>query len=347
MTKKKKHSKLRYMIWVIEIIVVLALIEHVFIKKDLTLLKTNDKKEFDTSIFYNEQAIYHGEDIVTQFKGLEEVKHSYYAKTDRLAPGSPKAMEKQKEWVNEKKFPLEIKNSLGMIFRLIPPGTFLMGSPETEKGRGICETPHKVTIKNPFYITKHEVTIKEWKQLMKINKNSFKGINTPAEEMTWYDCQRFIKKLCKREGVPKGRYRLPTEEEWEYACRAGTSTAFYFGDSTIKAGDFMEYLDSESRRTSVVGQKIPNAWGLFNMHGNVWEWCLEIYTDYLSGLQVDGNKRCIRGGNWYSPLDECRSANRCRLTATSHGNLLGFRLIRSIVKEVPYEILEAQEKHSN
>lgn len=166
----------------------------------------------------------------------------------------------------------------------------------------------------------------------------FKGDNLPVERVSWNDCQAFIQKL-NRMALGVGIFRLPTEAEWEYACRAGTTTQFYWGDDPnySQIGDYAWYWDNSGIRTHEVGLKLPNAWGLYDMSGNVWEWCQDWWSSlYPSGDQVDptgeesGSYRVLRGGDWgyYSPWN-CRSAYRGRYDPGSRGDDGGFRLART------------------
>lgn len=301
---------------------------------------------------------FHGENIVLgeaafHFKGLKEVP-SKLASLKGLGEGSKAAQQSQLDYVKKHKLPLEVENSIGMKFRLAPPGYFIMGSPNDEKGRkkyvgkGIdIESQHGVEIYEPFYVSKFEVTVGEWKAVMgDVPKNQwfFEGDNTPINEVDWRDAINFCKKLAEQEGVPDYRYRLLTEEEWEYVCRAGSETAFCFAEAG-HAKHFVEYLDSNGTRTSVVGRKRPNAWGIYNMHGNVMEWCLDYYRDHFTRKLREGKMRNVRGGSWKHELKFCRSANRARLGPTSKGNLLGFRIVRKIQAEIDEKSEPASEEN--
>jgi len=227
----------------------------------------------------------------------------------------------------------KFRNSLGMEFVYIPPGTFMMGSPSNEKDRDKDERQHRVRLTRGFYMQTTEVTQRQWKAVMGSNPSRFKGDDLPVERVSWNDAQKFIRNLNRREGGDK--YRLPTEAEWEYACRAGTTTRFYFGDSESRLGEYAWYRNNSGGRTHQVAEKKPNAWGLYDMHGNVWEWCRDWYGDYPSGSVTDpkgpsgGSDRVIRGGSWNNKPRHVRSAYRGRNVPGSRNPYLGFRLLRT------------------
>ena len=224
----------------------------------------------------------------------------------------------------------------GIVLRFIPAGTFLMGSPKTEKERMEDETQHKVTLTNAFYIGKYEVTQGQWKTVMGSNPSCFtnSGDNAPVEMVSWHDCTNFMRKLAALEGMQEGLFRLPTEAEWEYACRAGTTTAFCYGDDLdTSMATFIG--KNESRRKTVptvpVGKFKPNALGLYDMHGNVLEWCENWYY-YYKGHETNptgpatGACRVLRGGSWDEGADDLRSALRANDDMDSKLNSYGFRL---------------------
>ena len=230
----------------------------------------------------------------------------------------------------------EVVNSIGMKFRLIQPGSFMMGS---DKGDDDEKPIHKVTLTKPFYIGVYEVTQEQWEKVMGSNPSQFKGPKKPVEMVSWNDAQEFIRKLSEKEKVT---YRLPTEAEWEYACRAGTTTEFYWGDDVglAEIGQHAWYAgnwDWRDTGTKPVGQKKPNPWGLYVMSGNVWEWCQDWYADeYPSGSQTDptgaagGSSRVFRGGSWSYYASSCRSAGRSRYSPSGRSSVLGFRLVRTM-----------------
>jgi formylglycine-generating enzyme required for sulfatase activity len=246
--------------------------------------------------------------------------------------------------------PKRVTNSMGMAFVLIQPGTFLMGSPKDEPHRNRDEMQYKVTISRPFYLQTTEVTQGQWKAIMKKNPSRFKkcGENCPVEKVSWYDSQRFIKKL---NALGEGTYRLPTEAEWEYAARAGTTTAYSWGDtadckkalfenSIIKGDDrCLSYVRSKGLKTNStapVKSFPPNPWGLYDMSGNVWEWCQDWYGPYPKAHVVDPKgptdevKKARRGGSWFKKGYNCRSANRYMAHPANRYYYLGFRLVRNL-----------------
>jgi formylglycine-generating enzyme required for sulfatase activity len=211
---------------------------------------------------------------------------------------------------------------------LVPAGKFKMGSPASEKGRSDDETQHEVTLTKPFYMGKHEVTQEQWESVMGNNPSSrTKGAKLPVTNVSWEDCQEFIKKLNAK---TKGGYRLPTESEWEYACRAGTTTAYSCGDN-LKKSD--ANIDGDSIKA--VGSYRPNAFGLYDMHGNVWEWCNDWYGSLQDGEVTDpkgaatGSSRVLRGGSCNGDASLARSSGRNVLSPTFRSNGLGFRLART------------------
>ena len=211
---------------------------------------------------------------------------------------------------------------------LIPAGKFKMGSPESEKARRNDEKQYEVTLTKPFYMGKHEVTQEQWEVVMGKNPSSNKGAKHPVTNVSWEDCQEFIKKL---NASTKGGYRLPTEAEFEYACRAGTSTAYSYGDSLTKSD---ANIDGDSIKE--VGSYKPNAFGLYDMHGNVWDWCEDFYDDYPAGAVTDpmgpatGYNRVCRGrGSFKGNVSFARSSSRDLGPPTDRYSDTGFRLART------------------
>jgi formylglycine-generating enzyme required for sulfatase activity len=188
---------------------------------------------------------------------------------------------------------------------------------------------HEVTLTKPFYMGKHEVTQEQWEAVMGKNPSTTKGAKLPVTNVSWEDCQEFIKKLNKK---TDGGYRLPTEAEWEFACRAGTSTAYSFGDK-ITPKD-ANYRDSKIGKPVAVGSYKPNAFGLFDMHGNVWEWCEDWHGEYPFAVTdpkgpATGNRRVLRGGSFPDLVSGARSSGRSHLSPTDRGTDGGFRLART------------------
>ena len=222
----------------------------------------------------------------------------------------------------------------GMVFVEIPGGSFQMGSPSDESGRYDSEGPqHGVTVSG-FEMLTTEVTQAMWVSVMGSNPSHFKGDNLPVEQVSWNACQDFIKKLNQRDSGKN--YRLPGEAEWEYACRAGTTTRFYSGNSDSDLDRVGWYSGNSDNKTHPVGQKQPNAWGLYDLHGNVWEWCQDWYGYYPSGSVTDprgpssGSYRVYRGGSGRSSAKICRSAYRGYCDPSFRLSYLGFRLLRSL-----------------
>jgi formylglycine-generating enzyme required for sulfatase activity len=241
-------------------------------------------------------------------------------------------------------------NSIGMEFRLIPSGTFVMGSPADEPLRDDSETRHQVTISKPFYMQTTEVTLAQWRKLMVKGLFGFfdrrKGLDQmPVSRACIHDATTFIKRL---NALGEGHYRLPTEAEWEYAARAGTQTAYSWGDRidctkamfANKKGRFDNCAAHAKRQglpldsPAPVKSYAPNPWGLFDMHGNVWEWCQDWFGPYETGPQTDpsgppkATHRVRRGGSWFGEGYKCRSANRASAHPSSRFRSTGFRVVR-------------------
>ena len=244
------------------------------------------------------------------------------------------------------------QNSKGMTFALIPAGAFIMGSPASEAHRNSNETQHKVIISKPFYMQTTEVTRQQWQALM--GKKWFSrlkgGKDMPMVKVSWFDGIRFIEKLNE---LNEGTYRLPTEAEWEYAARAGSIDAYpwgkqidcskaVFSNNSLKSKDCVEYHKSKGIKPdgpAPVKSHPPNAWGLYDMHGNVWEWCQDWYEAYPKAEAIDpggpetGLKRVRRGGSWFSGGNFCRSSNRNTGHPGTKHKTLGFRVVREVTNE--------------
>ena len=226
-------------------------------------------------------------------------------------------------------------NSIGMEFVLIPAGSFDMGSPSGEESRYDDEGPvHKVRIPDSFYMGKYEVTQKQWREVMGDSPSSFKSDGRPVETVLWEDAQDFVRKLNQKEGTNK--YRLPSEAEWEYAARAGTTTRYSFGDNESRLGEYAWYDANSRDETHLVGQKKPNPWGLYDMHGNVGEWVQDEWHDYYDGAPTDGSVwgdgdgyyRIERGGSLFDNALGCRLASRIGIPLGISPSSTGFRLLR-------------------
>ncbi|MCB9482231.1 MAG: formylglycine-generating enzyme family protein [Desulfobacteraceae bacterium] len=252
------------------------------------------------------------------------------------------------------------ENSIGIKFRLIPSGMFYMGSPKNERGHQRDEKLHKVYITKPFYMAETETTQQQWLKLMKTNPSSETNRcpNCPVESVSWNDAVSFIEKLNHKEGTTK--YRLPTEAEWEYSCRANTDTAFYTGGissstcSTEKSLDIAGWYCGNTGKKNPyynlthkpVGLKKPNNFGLYDMHGNVMEWCLDstkwkhLFTTHISAsmetyidgikdpLGKKGTKKICRGGSFLHSAEMARAANRLYFGPKVKRNYIGFRIVR-------------------
>jgi len=230
-----------------------------------------------------------------------------------------------------------ISPSTGMEFILIPAGKFMMGSPSDEKDRDDDKRPvHEVTINNPFYMGKYPVTQKQWEEVMGNNPSYCKGEDHPVEMIPWNEAQEFVVKLNEMEGTDK--YRLPSEAEWEYSCRAGAQTKYSFGDDESKLNEYAWYGINSGSETHPVGQKKPNSWGLYDIQGNVWEWVQDMFHDNYKGAPSDGSawedgnspNRVMRGGGWHYDARDCRSADRGRDVAGDRSGSVGFRLLRKL-----------------
>ncbi|MEC4986644.1 MAG: formylglycine-generating enzyme family protein [Oscillatoria sp. PMC 1068.18] len=253
-------------------------------------------------------------------------------------------------------FTIDLGNGVGLEMVYIPGGTFLMGSPEDEKRRSDSESPqHQVRVP-PLFIAKYPTTQAQWQAVASLpqierslepNPSRFKGANRPVEQVSWYDCVEFCKRLSKRVNL---EIRLPSEAEWEYACRAGTTTPFHFGATLTSAlanynGNYT--YDNETKteyrgETTNVGSFPPNAFGLYDLHGNVWEWCADNWHKNYQGAPADGSawlitntdndnhsQKLLRGGFWGNNPWYCRSASRDWYSADYKINYIGFRAVVS------------------
>ena len=238
-------------------------------------------------------------------------------------------------------------------FVLIEGGSFQMGSPSSEPNRDSDETQHWVTITRDFFMQAHEVTQGQWREIMGDNPSSFSscGSDCPVESVTWYEAVDYANAVSRQQGLEEcyrvsgtsvtfdgldcDGYRLPTEAEWEYAARAGTTTAWHCGSSDSCVSGIAWYSSNSASTTHPVGQKSPNAWGLYDMSGNVWEWVWDWYGSYSTGSVTDplgassGQYRVRRGGSWGNLARYVRSAFRGLGAPGLRSNILGLRLARS------------------
>lgn len=217
-----------------------------------------------------------------------------------------------------------------MTFVWCPAGTFVMGSPPDEFGRDEDERQHRVTLSQGFWLAKHEVTQEQWASVMGNNPSTFRGPQNPVDTVSWDDCQAFIQKLNGQAGISS---RLPTESEWEYGCRAGTTSAYGFGEKRTNVDAYSWFGENGGGTTHPVGKKQANAWGLHDMHGNLWEWCQDWYGVYPSGAVTDptgpdtGTARVMRGGSYGGLARRSRSAYRSFETPGRAARFIGFRLL--------------------
>lgn len=223
----------------------------------------------------------------------------------------------------------------GIQFQWCPPGTFLMGSLSREPGSSSDETLHQVTLTKGFWMSTYEITQAQWDAVMEDDPSTFPGANLPVESMSWFSAKDFVAAMnAKANG---DAYRLPTEAEWEYAYRAGTTTRFYWGADKheTQIGNYAWYVGNTNFQTYPVGQKLPNPWGLYDIAGNVAEWCEDWYSEYPAGpvtdpvATSDSDNRVVRGGGWaLLPLNQ-RAATRRNSAGEYWYYDVGLRLVRS------------------
>ena len=261
--------------------------------------------------------------IVSETRGVT-------TRSSSLAKRGLNLIQSESQMSQKLKRPQVVFNRLGMAFRLIPAGEFIMGGPQSAlTGHGPC---HRVHISQSFYLGSHLVTQGQWEAVMGRNPSHFKGgPEHPVERVSWDDVQQFLQRLNEREAT--GTYRLPSEAEWEYACRAGSTTAYYLGEDVDQL-DAYGWYGGKMESTQPVGQKLPNAWGLHDLLGNVWEWCHDGRRTYTVAAVVDpmgpteaGAERAIRGGSWNSPAHGVRE--RCAFAPDARYGHIGFRCLRA------------------
>ena len=269
----------------------------------------------------------------------------------RMGAGQPETGMKTLKGAAQGELQDEIVNSIGIRLKLIKPGTFLMGSPRGEAGASEDEHPqHTVKITRPFYRGVYPVTQAEYVQVTGLlnpswfskeggGKSSVEGLETsrfPVENLNWEEAAAFCEAMNRREAKkrPGWKYALPTEAEWEYACRAGTTTAYYFGDDPQTIGDYAWEGDNSGLHTQPVGGKKANQWGLHDMNGNVWQWCADYYDAkyYQNSPNIDpqnilkSDARVLRGGSWYRTAGSCRAAYRDGGAPGSRDSDVGLRV---------------------
>jgi len=231
-----------------------------------------------------------------------------------------------------KEITIGLGGSVKMEFVLVPAGSFMMGSDKSFNAKLM----HRVTIAKPFYIGKYEVTQEQWEKVMGNSPGAFKGAKNPVNGVTWDDCQRFVAKL--KDKARGHTFRLPSEAEWEYGCRAGSKSDYCYGDATDKLGDYAWFKDNSEGKVHPVGQKKPNAWGLHDMHGNVKEWCQDPYHSTYQGAPTDGrvwlqggeSERIARGGASYHDATLVRSAVRYHYDPLTKDGGTGLRLVAEV-----------------
>ena len=228
----------------------------------------------------------------------------------------------------------DLGNGIKLEMIAIPGGTFMMGSPDGE-GRNNEQPQHEVTVPS-FFLGKYPITQAQYQQIMSNNPSNFHGDDRPVETVSWDEAVEFCARLSKHTAK---EYRLPTEAEWEYACRAGTTTPYYFGETITE--QLANYGGNVGKTTSV-GQFLPNAFGLYDMHGNVWEWCQDDWHKNYEGAPTDGrawnlefgNTKVIRGSSWVNLPSICRSASRHVNTRTFRDSIIGFRVVHVIFRKI-------------
>ncbi len=263
---------------------------------------------------------------------------------DSNNPGEKVTLTSDTQQGEAKYFQLNLGNNVNLEMVFIPEGSFMMGTPENELGRSNDENPqHEVTVA-PFFMSKYPITQAQYLAIINSHGSIFKGSNKPVENVSWLDCINFCQKLSDSTGQ---KFRLPSEAEWEYACRAGTTTPFHFGETLTT--DLANYkgqfaygkgtIGIYRQETTDVGIFPPNAFGLCDLHGNVWEWCADSWHDSYDNAPSDGSVwedeekedeqllRVLRGGSWDDTAYYCRSGVRLWTSPEVHGKLIGFRVV--------------------
>jgi formylglycine-generating enzyme required for sulfatase activity len=262
-----------------------------------------------------------------------------------VAPPKPEPEPKPEPKLQPKEIAVDLGNGVKLEMILIPAGEFLMGSPDSDKDAGGDEKPqHRVRITKPFYLGKYLVTQEQWEAVMGTNPSHLNAPKNPVEQVSWDDCRQLLNRLNERLRRPhpgplpegEGDFQLPTEAQWEYACRAGSTTRYCFGDDEPGLSKYAWYNANSGGHTCPVGEKKPNAWNLYDMHGNVWQWCADWYDgSYYGKSPTDdpmgpaaGTDRVHRGGSWSDDAGYCRSAYRFFDGSGFRGPYLGLRVSR-------------------
>ena len=233
---------------------------------------------------------------------------------------------------NAERIALNLGGGAKLDLVLVRPGSFMMGD---EKGGDDEKPVHKVAITKPFYIGQYKVTQQQWEAVMGSNPSSAKDPKNPVERVNWDDCQEFLKKLNAKLGDKTVKFALPTEAQWEYSCRAGKTTPYSFGDKETDLGRYAWFLDNSKGKIHPVGEKRANAWGLYDMHGDAWEWCADWYDKayYKTSPASDptgpasGTFRVCRGSNWESMAPDCRCGFRLFSVPSERFPYLSLRVV--------------------
>jgi len=267
--------------------------------------------------------------------GEEAVKGDAAAGEDPAKPGAPSPAEAPSPKVVElpssfskPELTMDIGGGVTLEFVLIRPGSLMMGMPN---GNSNERPVHEVKLTQPFYLGKYEVTQSQWLAVMPANPSNFEGPKLPVEQVSWEQCQTFLAKLGERQS--RWKFSLPTEAQWEYACRAGNRGTHIFGESDEQLWPHAWHQQNSRETTHPVGSKKPNAWGLYDMHGNVKEWCLDGYAEYSEGAVKDPQGptsspyRIFRGGGWNDYSANCRATIRDFLYPVGYDDDLGLRVL--------------------
>jgi formylglycine-generating enzyme required for sulfatase activity len=270
-------------------------------------------------------------EVLAKQKEVEETKQQALALAKQKEAEEVKrqalALAKQKE---AEKNQITIDGKVTIELVNIPAGSFMMGDDDGDDDE---KPAHRVTLK-AFQMSKYPITQQQYQAVMGTNPSHFKDDeNCPVETVSWHDAFNFCEELSKRIGQ---KVKLPTEAQWEYACRAGSTGKYCFGDDVRKLGDYAWYKENAGSETHPVGEKLANPWGLHDMYGNVWEWCEDVWHGNYNGAPSDGsawltggeqNRRALRGGSWFGNGIFCRSANRGRNYAVNRIDIIGFRVV--------------------